>query len=75
MKKLRIFVPNDSLLDIYLSDAGFIYDNIVRLSNKTSYKMNITKSFELIDFLVSKFSIQDFSVRCHDGVVTFSVRS
>lgn len=75
MKKLRIIVPKDSALDSYLSDAGFIYDKIVRLSNDTSYKMNISLSLQLIDFLVCKFHLQDFSVCCRDGVVTFRVRS
>lgn len=75
MKRLRIFVLNDSALDIYLSDCGFIYENVVRLSNKTSYAMNISKSLELIDFLVSKFCLNDFQIKCHDGVVTFRVRS
>lgn len=75
MKKLRIIVPTGSALDSYLSEDGFIYEKIVRLSNDTSYKMNISLSLQLIDFLVCKFHLKDFSVRCYDGVVTFRVRS
>ena len=75
MKKLRIIVPKDSALDSYLTDAGFIYDYIHRLPANTCYKMNISLCLQLIDFLVSKFRLKDFSVRCCDGVVTFRVRS
>lgn len=75
MRKLRIIVPKDSALDSYLADAGFIYDKIARLSNGTCYKMNISLSLQLIDFLVGKFHLKDFSIRCLDGVVTFCVRS
>ena len=75
MKKLRIIVPKDSALDFYLADAGFIYDKISRLSDRTCFKMNISLSLTLIEFLVSKFRLKDFSVRCHDGIVTFRVRS
>ena len=75
MKKLLIFVPKDSALDSYLADAGFIYYKIARLSNGTCYKMRITLSLQLIELLVTKFCLKDFSVRCHDGVVTFRVRS
>lgn len=75
MKTLRIIVLKDSALDSYLADAGFIYDKIVHLSDIVCYKMNISKSLQLIDFLVSKFSITDFSVDCLDGHVFFRVRS
>lgn len=75
MKKLRIIVPKDSFLDSYLVDAGFIYDKIARLPHLTCYKMNITLSLQLIDFLVSKFNLKDFSIRCYHGNVTFRVRS
>lgn len=75
MKKLVIIVPKDSALDFYLVDAGFIYDKIVRLSRGTCYKMHISLSLQFIDFLVSKFCLEDFSVKCHEGVVTFCVRS
>lgn len=75
MKKLIIIVPKDSALDSYLADAGFIYDKIVCLSHGTCYKMNISLSLQFIDFIVSKFCLTDFSVNCHDGVVTFCVRS
>lgn len=75
MKKLRIIVPKDSALDSYLADAGFIYDKFVRLADRTCYKMNISLSLQLIDFLVCKFHLTDFSICCHDGVVTFRVRS
>ena len=74
MKKLRIIVPYGSALDSYLADAGFIYDEITRLSDKTYFKMNITSYFQLIEFLVSKFRLTDYSIRCDDGVVTFLVR-
>ena len=75
MKKLRISGPKGSALDSYLVDAGFIYNKIVRLSNVTSYEMNISSSLNLIDLLVSKFCLQAFSVRCHDSVVIFRVHS
>lgn len=75
MKTLRIIVLKDSVLDSYLADAGFIYDKIVHLSDIVCYKMNISKSLQLIDFLVSKFCITDFSVDCLDGNVFFRVRS
>ncbi len=75
MKKLRIIVPKNSALDSYLADAGFIYDKITELSHGNCFTMNISLSLQLIDFLVSKFSLKDFSIRCYDGVVTFRVRS
>lgn len=75
MKKLVIIVPRDSSVDSYLSDAGFIYDKIVCLSRGTCYKMNISLSLQFIELLVSKFCLKDFSIKCHDGVVTFCVRS
>lgn len=75
MKKLVIIVPTVSTLNSYLSDAGFIYDKITRLSDRTCYKMNMSTSLEFIEFLVFKFCLNDFSVRCHDGIVSFRVRS
>lgn len=75
MKTLRIIVFKGSAIDFYLADAGFIYDKIVHLSDIVCYKMNISKSLELIDLLVSKFCIKDFSVDCSDGHVFFRVRS
>lgn len=74
MKKLIIIVPKDSALDSYLAHAGFIYDKIVRLP-QTSYHMNISLPLQLIDFLVCKFCLKDFSIECYDGIVTFIVRS
>ena len=75
MKTLRIIVLKGSALDSFLADADFIYDKIVHLSDTVCYKMNISKSLQLIDFLVSKFCIKDFSVDCLDGHVFFRVRS
>lgn len=75
MKKLLIIAPKDSALDSYLADAGFIYDKIVCLSRSTCYKMNISLSLQLIELLVSKFCLIDFSIDCYDGEVTFRVRS
>lgn len=75
MKKLRIIVRNDSALDSYLADCGFIYDEIIRLSRKTCYRMNLSSSLQFIEFLVFKFCLMDFSIECHDGEVTFRVRS
>lgn len=76
MKKLLIIVPKGSAVDSWLADdAGFIYDYIKRLPHGVSYKMNISLSLQLIEFLVSKFGIRDFSVSCYDGEVTFRVRS
>lgn len=43
------------------------------LSFSSEFKKHAQSS--LIDFLVSKFCLKDFSVNCHDGVVTFRVRS
>lgn len=75
MKKLVIIVPTVSTLDSYLSGIGFVYDKITRLSDRTCYTMDISLSLQFIEFLVSKFCLKDFSVRCHHGVVTFRVRS
>lgn len=75
MKTLRIIVLRDSALDSYLAHAGFIYDKILHLSYITCYKMEISVPFQLIDFLVSKFCIKDFSLDCLDGHVFFRVRS
>ena len=75
MKKLRIIVPKDSAIDSYLADAGFIYDKFSHLPQGSCYKMSISLSLQLIDFLVCKFRLKDFSVRCYDGEVTFRVRS
>lgn len=75
MKTLRIVVLKDSALDSYLAHAGFIYDKIVRFSGIVSYKMNISKPLQLIDLLVSKFNIKDYSIDCLDGNVFFRVRS
>lgn len=75
MKTLRIIVLKDSALDLYLADAGFMYDKIVHLSDIVCYKMHISKSLQLIDFLVSKFCLKDFSVDCLDGHVSFRVLS
>ena len=75
MKTLRIIVLKGSAIDSYLADAGFIYDKNDRLSDIVCYKMNISKSLMLIDLLVSKFCITDFSVECLDGNVFFRVHS
>ena len=75
MKTLCIIVPKGSALDSYLANAGFIYNKIVSLSNATCYKMNISLSFQFIDLVVTKFCLRDFSIRCHDGNVTFCVHS
>ena len=75
MKKIRIIVPKGSALDSYLADAGFIYDYIHRLPASTCFKMNMSSCLQLIDFLVCKFRLKDFCIRCHDGEVTFRVRS
>ena len=73
MKKLCIIVPKGSALDSYLADVGFIYDEIVHLSDVVCYKMNISLSLQFIDLFVSKFCLENFSIRCHDGEVTFVV--
>ena len=75
MKTLRIIVLKDSAIDSYLSNVGFIYDKVVHLSDIVCYKMNISNSLQLIDFLVCKFCIKDFSVDCLNGEVFFRVRS
>ena len=75
MKTLRIIVTKDSALDSYLAGAGFIYEKIVHLSDIVCYKMNISKSLQLIDFVVCKFGITDYSVDCLGGEVFFRVRS
>lgn len=75
MKKLVIIVPKGSALDSYLIDAGFIYETIVCLRGSIHYKMNISTCFNIIELLVSKFCLKDFQIQCHDGLVTFRVRS
>ena len=75
MKTLRIIVLKDSALDSYLANVGFVYDKIVHLSDIVCYKMNIPNPIQLIDLLVSKFCIIDFSVDCLDGHLFFRVRS
>lgn len=75
MKRLLIIVPKGSAIDFYLADVGFIYDKIVRTSDRSYYKINLTDKMSLINLLISKFGIQDFSVRCYYGVFTFRVRS
>ena len=75
MKTLRIFVLKDSALDSYLANAGFMYENIFHINDIVCYKMYISKSLQLIDLLVSKFCIMDFSVECLDGEVLFRVCS
>ena len=75
MKSFSIIVLDGYALDSYLADAGFIYDKVVHLSDIVCYKMYISKSLVLIDLLVTKFCITDFSVECLDGEVFFRVRS
>lgn len=75
MKKLRIIVPKGSPVDLYLADAEFFYNEIEHTSCITCYKMNISKSLELIDLLVSKFCLKDFFIWSFYGEVTFHVRS
>lgn len=75
MKRLSIIVPKDSALDSWLADAGFMYDKVVRSSDKTSYTINLTSKMELINLLVSKFKLQNFCIRCKCGKFTFCVRS
>ena len=71
MKTLRIIVLKDSALDSYLADSGFNYDKIYHLSDIVCYKMHISKTLQLIDSLVSKFSLQDYCVECLGGEVLF----
>ena len=75
MKRLLIIVRTGSAVDSFLADAGFIYEEVFRIPDKTYYMMNISKSLQLIDLLVSKFCIKDFFIQSYDGVVTFRVRS
>ena len=75
MKKLRIIVRKDSVLDSYLAEAGFLYDKVVRLYDRTCYKINLTDKMALINFFISKFRLKDYSIRCNFGEFTFRVRS
>ena len=75
MKRLSIIVPKDSALDSWLADAGFIYDKVVRSSDKALYKINLTNKMDMINFLVSKFKLKDFCICCKRGKYTFCVRS
>ena len=75
MKRLSIIVPTDSALDSWLSDAGFIYDKVVRSSNKTLYKINLTHKMDLINLRISQFRLKDFCICCKRGKFTFCVPS
>ena len=75
MKKLLIIVPKDSALDSYLADAGFLFDEIERLIDTTCYKINLTDKMDLINFLISKFSPQDYCIRNIHGEYIFRVLS
>ena len=75
MKRLLIIVRTDSAVDSFLADAGFIYDRVVYVDDRTYYKINLTNKMELINLLITKFRLQDYSIRCNFGVFTFRVRS
>ena len=75
MKKLLIIVPKGSALDSYLPDAGFFYDEIERLIDTTCYKINLTDKMDFINFLISKFSLQDYSIRNIHGEYIFRVHN
>lgn len=75
MKRLLIIVRRDSALDSYLADAGFIYDKVVRSNDRTYYKINLTNKLDLINFLISKFGLLDYSILCRHGSFRFRVRS
>lgn len=75
MTKLLIIVPKGSALDFYLVDSGFIFDEIVRISHSSYYKINVTDKMDLINFFISKFSLQDYTIRCDHGEFIFRVRS
>lgn len=75
MKRLRIIVPKESALDSYLSNVGFIYDKIVHKLDCTCYTINLTAIKLLINLLISKFSLQDYSIRYKYGEYIFRVRS
>ena len=75
MKRLLIIVRTDSAIDSWLADAGFIYDRVVHVDDRTYYKLNVTDKKALIKLLISKFRLQDYSIRCYFGGFTFRVRS
>lgn len=75
MKKLLIIVPKGSALDSYLADADFIYDEISHLFHTTCYLINVTDKMDLINFLVSKFSPQEYLIHNNCGDFVFHVRS
>lgn len=75
MKRLRIIVPNESALDSYLADVGFIYDKVIRSSSTTCYKINVTDKMSFITFLLSKFRLNDYSIYCFFDSFVFRVRS
>ena len=75
MKKLLIIVPKGSALDSYLADAGFIYDEIERLSHTICYTINLTDKMDFINFLISKFSPQDYFIVNNTGEFIFCVHN
>ena len=75
MKKLRIIVWKNSPLDSYLADSGFIFDNVFHLSDRTFYVISLTDKMDLINYLISKFSLHNYSIRCDYDDFIFHVRS
>ena len=75
MTKLLIIVPKDSALDSYLANSLYIFDEIAHSSQKSFYKMYLNDKLVLINFLISEFSLQDYSIRCHYDEFVFRVLS
>ena len=75
MTELLIIVPKDSALDSYLTDSGYIFDEVARSSRSSYYRLYLIDKMDFINFLISKFSLRDYSIRCHYGEFTFRVHS
>lgn len=76
MKKLLIIVPKGSVIDSYLQDTFYAYDNIVVLDDRTCYIQNgITYPMAQINYLISMFGLKDYFVRSSSKQYTFRVRS
>ena len=76
MKKLRIIVPKDSLLNSYLQNTFYVYDKITIVEDRVCYiQKDLSCPMETINFLINMFMLSDFSINCNYGDYTFRVRS
>ena len=76
MKKLLIIVHKDSLLNSYLMKNFRVYSKISDLEDKVCYKyLGLPNSMDAITFLITMFTLSDFSINCTSADFTFFVRS